>query len=145
MTAGAGVTWSPRSEPLVPCACIARGPVAQALGRAVLALDAQQLARLKACAGDRLLVLFGEGADLPWLDGMTYLGRDEAAPHLLLPTNRRPDVPVDLFGRALAARVPEATKGGAILPDATAGLFWVSIAAAGPIDRASLEAWMARP
>lgn len=145
MAASVGVTWSPRSEPLVPCACIARGPVAHALARAVLALDAQQLARIKACAGDRLLLLFGANADLPWLDGITYLGRDEAAPHLLLPTNRRPDVPVDLFGRALAARLPEAAKAGAIVPDATEGLLWVSIAAAGPIDRASLEAWMARP
>jgi hypothetical protein len=145
MAAGVGVTWSLRSEPLVPCACIGRGAVAQALGRALLTLDRARLSRLEACAGEGLLIVLGEVADLPWSDGITYLGRDEAAPHLLLPTSRRPDVPVDLFARALAAHVPEAAKGGAILPDPVDGLLWVPVAAAGPIERASLEAWMAGP
>jgi hypothetical protein len=145
MTAGVGVTWSLRSEPLVPCACIARGPVALVLARALLGWDATRLARVRACAGQGVLVVLGEGSDLPWSDGLTYLGRDQAAPHLLLPTNRRPDVPVDLFARAIAAHIPEATKAGAILPDDADGLLWVPVAAAGPIERESLETWMASP
>ncbi len=118
MAAGEGVRWSLRSEPLVPCACVARGALAQALGRELLAWEPGRLARIKACAGEGMLVVLGASADLPWLDGVVYLGRDEAAPHLLLPTNRVPDVPVDLFARALAARIPAATKAGAVLPDA---------------------------
>jgi len=145
MTAGVGVTWSPRSEPLVPCACIGGGPVARALGRTLLTWDASRLARVKACAGEGVLVVLGDGADLPWSDGVTYLGRDRAAPHLLLPTSRRPDVPVDLFARAVAAHIPDAVTAGAILPDESDGLLWVPVAAAGPIERASLETWMADP
>jgi len=145
MTAGVGVTWSLRSEPLVPCACIALGPVALVLARALLEWDATRLARVKACAGEGVLVVLGERSDLPWTDGVTYLGRDQAAPHLLLPTNRRPDVPVDLFARAVAAHIPEATRAGAILPDDADGLLWVPVAAAGPVERESLETWMATP
>jgi len=145
MTAGVGVSWLPRSAPLAPCACIARGAAARALGNALLAWEPARLARIKACAGDGVLVVLGDNPDLPWLDGITYLGRDEAAPHLLLPTTRRPNVPVDLFARALAAHVPGAKGGGAVVPDPAGGLDWVPIAAAGPIERASLEAWMASP
>ena len=146
MTAGVGVRWVPRSEPLAPFACVARGAAAQALGRALLAWDAARLARIKACAGDDLLLLLGEGPDLPWQEGITYLGRDEAAPHLLLPTSRRPDVPVDLFARALAGQITEAKGAGAVLPDDTPdGLLWIPIWAAGPIERESLEAWTAGP
>lgn len=145
MTAGVGVTWSPRSEPLVPCACIARGPIARTLGHTMLTWDATRLARVKACAGEGVLVLLGESADLPWSDGVVFLGRDPAAPHLLLPTNRRPDVPVDLFARAVAAHLPEAAKAGVILPDETDALLWVPVVAAGPVERESLEAWMASP
>jgi hypothetical protein len=138
---GVGVRWVPRSEPLAPCACVARGDVAHALGRALLAWDAARLARIEACAGDGVLVVLGEGAELPWLDGIVYLGRDEAAPHLLLPTNSRPDVPIDLFARALATQVAAPTNAGVVLPDAADGLLWIPVAAAGPIDRESLEAW----
>ena len=67
------------------------------------------------------------------------------AVHLLLPTNRKSDVPIDLFARAVAAHIPEAAKAGAILPDGTDGLLWVPVAAAGPVERASLETWMAGP
>ena len=145
MTAGMGVNWLPRSEPLAPCACIARGAAARALGNALLAWESARLDRIKACAGDGVLVVLGDGADLPWLDGITYLGRDQAAPHLLLPTTHRPDVPADLFARALAAHVPGATVGGVVVPDPAGGLDWVPIAAAGPIERAALEAWTASP
>jgi len=143
MTAGVGVSWLPRSEPLAPCACIARGTAARALADTLLAWEPARLDRIKACAGDGVLVVLGEGPDLPWLDGITYLGRDDAAPHLLMPTSRRPDVPVDLFARALAARVRGTP--GAVLPDPAGGILWVPVAAAGPIERASLEAWTASP
>ncbi len=146
LKAGLGIRWVPRSEPLAPCACVARGAAALALGRALLEWDAARLARIKACAGDGLLLLLGEGPELPWLDGIIYLGRDEAAPHLLLPTSRKPDVPVDLFGRALAGQIAEAKAGGAVLPDDISdGLLWIPIWAAGPIERESLEAWTAGP
>jgi hypothetical protein len=145
MTAGVGVSWLPRNEPLAPCACIARGAAARALASALLAWEPARLAGIKACAGDGVLVVLGEGPDLPWLDGITYLGRDDAAPHLLMPTSRRPEVPVDLLARALAAHVPGAPGVAAVLPDPAGGMFLVSVAAAGPIERASLEAWMASP
>jgi hypothetical protein len=140
--AGVVVRWVQRGEPLPACACIARGAAARALANVLLAWDAARLGRMIACAGEGLLVVLGEEADLPWLEGITYLGRDREAPHLLLPTSRRPDVPVDLFVRALAARVPEAARAGAILP-VDDELFWAPVSAAGPVERDSLEAWMA--
>jgi hypothetical protein len=63
----------------------------------------------------------------------------------LLPTSRGPDVPVDLFARALAARVPDPARAAAVLPDERGGVVWVPTTAAGPIDRDVLEAWVLRP
>ena len=50
------------------------------------------------------IILLGEAASLPWVDGVSYLGSDERAPHLLLPTNREPNVPLDLLQQALIER-----------------------------------------
>jgi hypothetical protein len=145
MSMGEGVTWLPRSEPLAACACVARGALARALGRALLAWDPARLARIKACAGDDVLVVIADGPELPWLDGLTYLGRDEAAPHMLLPTSRGPDVPADLFASALAARLPEAARAGAVVPDEGQGLLWVPVVAAGPVEREALRGGAERP
>ena len=145
MTAGVGVNWLPRSEPLAPCACVARGRSRPRARKRPARVGAGAPRPDQGVRRRRRLVVLGDVAELPWLDGIAYLGRDEAAPHLLLPTSRRPDVPLDLFARALAARVPGCPGGGAVLPEPTGGMLWVPIAAAGPIERASLEAWMASP
>lgn len=92
--------------PLAPVGLLAFRTAALELARKLLAMDDLSLTQWSAVSTPDTLVLLGEGQTLPWVDGVRYLGRDPLAPHLLLPTNREPDVPVDLFERALIQRSP---------------------------------------
>lgn len=49
-----------------------------------------------------LLVILGEEKQLPWVDGVVYLGHDSQSPSLLFPTNLEPSVPAALLQRSLA-------------------------------------------
>ena len=98
------IAWRPRSAPLEPVGMAARGEAARALARRLLARSDEDLARLTGVAGQDLVVLLGDAALLPWVEGAAYLGRDPRAPFLLLPTNREPSVPLPLVERALVAR-----------------------------------------
>ncbi len=128
------VSWRPRAQPLGPCAVAACGPVARA--RALVERLQRGLApSLSGVAGTDVVVVLGAAGELPWEDGVVYLGRDPAAPGLLLPTLLEPTVPVDLFARALARLHPLPL---AVLPELV-----VPVAAARPLDAASLAAWLA--
>jgi hypothetical protein len=130
------VGWGPRRAPLVPLAVAARGAAAARLARRLLE---GELEGLRACAGEGVLVVLGPAERLPWAEGVRYLGRDPAAPGLLLPTALAPTVPVDLLARALVRRArgvlavlpPEAGLGPAVVPLVSA-----------PIFRPALEAWL---
>ena len=98
------IAWRPRSAPLEPVGMAARGEAARALARRLLARSDEDLARLTGVAGQDLILLLGDAALLPWVEGAAYLGRDARAPSLLLPTNREPTVPLPLVERALIAR-----------------------------------------
>jgi hypothetical protein len=125
------VIWRPRQAPLAPRAVAAWGPAARALARK--AADRG----LSGVAGDDVLVLLGEAEALPWADGVVYLGRDERAPALLLPTALEPDAPPELFERALLARHRET-------PLAVFDRWIVPVGAARPVERDRLAAWLAR-
>ena len=92
-----------RERPLAPCALHAEGDALQRLLQALLAAPAQRLRGLRGVRAARGVVLLGAETDLPWADGVTYLGRDPRAPSLLLPTYLEPDVPVDLLERRITA------------------------------------------
>jgi hypothetical protein len=62
-------------------------------------------------------VLLVVGDELPWADGVVYLGRDPDAPKLLLPTTLMPEVPVDLFERALLHKFADAAAPLAVWGD----------------------------
>ena len=98
------IAWRPRSAPLEPVGMAARGEAARALARRLLARSDEDLARLTGVAGQDLILLLGDSALLPWVEGAAYLGRDARAPSLLLPTNREPTVPLPLVERALVLR-----------------------------------------
>ena len=98
------IAWRPRSAPLEPVGMAARGEAARALARRLLARSDEDLARLTGVAGQDLILVLGDSALLPWVEGAAYLGRDARAPSLLLPTNREPTVPLSLLERALVAR-----------------------------------------
>ena len=134
------VAFHPRASPLAAIAVAARGPAAAALAARLLARDDEALALLEGVADPGLLLILGDAASLPWTDGAVYLGRDPAAPSLLLPTAYVPDVPLPLFERAVLARAG-ASAPIAVLLDPPA---LVLAFAARRIRRAALVAWAAR-
>ena len=133
------ISFRPREAPLAPLAAAARGAVAIALAERVLGRDDASLAELSGVSSRALLILVGATGILPWVDGVLYLGRDRAAPSLLLPTALEPDVPAPLFERALLSRRDVAAP-LAVLVDP---MLLVPLAGARPIDRALLTAWLA--
>jgi hypothetical protein len=91
-----------REPALVPCAALAFREAVRPLLVRLLELDEPRLLRLRALRGREFLLIQGNADDLPWSDGLIYLGKDEAAPRLLLPTTLAPNVPSALFERGLA-------------------------------------------
>jgi len=85
---------------------VASGETAKVLAKKLLASDHTKWTSWKGVAISDAIVLLGEAESLPWVDGVNYLGSDERAPHLLLPTNREPNVPSDLLQRALIEQSP---------------------------------------
>ena len=98
------IKWHFREQPRIPAAVVGFGDVAKDLARKLLASDQAKWPSLKGVAAADGIILLGEAASLPWVDGVSYLGSDERAPHLLLPTNREPNVPLDLLQQALIER-----------------------------------------
>jgi hypothetical protein len=102
--------------------------------------DEASLSRLSGVRGPGLLLVMGREADLPWIDGIVYLGKDPGAPSLLLPSALEPDVPPPLLERAILAHAPGIAAPIAVLVDPPA------LAGAGvarPVRRAELQAFLA--
>lgn len=139
------VTWVTREPPLVAGVALARDGAARKLAQRLLRASDEDLARWRGVAGEAIVAVMGERETLPWVDGVTYLGRDPAAPSLWLPTTARPDVPLELFERALLARAshvapPLAPPLALLVHDH--GVDLVSLAEARPIARAVLTRWL---
>ena len=83
---------------------VARGAAARVLARRLLARDDASLAKLEGISAGEWLVFRGAAPDLPWADGAIYLGRDAAAPALLLPTLWHSAPDAALLQRALQTR-----------------------------------------
>lgn len=130
------VAWLTRSEPLTPSAAIAIGEAAIALAQRVLALTDEQRARFTIAASETTFVV--SGSELPWVDGVVYLGSDPTAEGLLLPTTKRPDVPLDLFARAIYARFPDAPRPLAVLESQRV----LPLGATRAVDVAALQKWL---
>ena len=130
---------SPRSDVLEPIAVVGIEQVARALAERLLAMDDERLSALRGVAAKGLLLALGEGDALPWVDGVTYLGRDPGAPSLLLPTTLRPAMALDLFERAIARHASGLERPLAVLPSPPRVL---SVAKARPIERAIVRAWL---
>jgi len=139
--------WTARAIPLPIAGAAAAGAAAHALGQRLAALDDDALHGLAAVAGADLLVVLGQG--VPWIDGIAYLGRDPAAPALLLPTALAPTVPAAVLERAVLARIGSAAPPVALLPallergEPRAALRLVPCGVARSIDRQRLSAWLA--
>lgn len=133
------VLWSQRASPLRPLGLIAVGPSARALAGRLLRRGDEELLRLRGVGGPQALVVLGAEPDLPWVNGVTYLGRDERAPALLVPTQLEPDVALPLYQLALLRECAAPPGPVAFLP--AAGLL-VPIGGAQPIERERLAGWL---
>jgi len=131
--------WRARATALAPIAVAARNDVAIAFAHRLLTLNDESLARLKGVAGQGILIALGDEELLLWVDGVIYLGRDDAAPSLLLPTTLEPNVPVALFERALLKRLSQSAP-IAVLPALPPIV--TSVSPARPISRETLTAWL---
>jgi hypothetical protein len=109
------------------------------LAQRLAARDDAALGALTGVAADALLIVIGDPAALPWVDGISYLGCDAAAPGLLLPTALAPSIPPRVLEAAVRARMEPGPV--AVL---TAPARLVPCGAARAIDRAQLVAWQAR-
>ena len=109
------MNWGDRAEPLRAGGALARGVARNALVRRLLALSDEALAGLSGVAGGDLVVVLG---DVPWADGVTWLGADPAAPGVWLPTNRVPMLPLGLVTQVVArsATLPAVYVEGLIVP-----------------------------
>jgi hypothetical protein len=130
--------WRPRASPRAVTALAAEGSAAVALRMRLLALPDAALAGLRGVASGTRVVLLGEAALLPWIDGVIYLGRCPEAPTLTLPTAQDPSVPPGLLERALAARLRPLAPPFALWPSLHGGTFACSLSEARPVDRALL-------
>jgi hypothetical protein len=113
--------------------------VSHALATRLLECDDEALGALQGIAGEGFLAVLGEEDQLPWVDGVVYLGREASSPSLLLPTNREPLVPPPLLERAVLGRLRSPQPPIAVLVDPA---LLVSAGPARPIDRERLQAWL---
>lgn len=126
------IEWVNRFDALAPQALIAFG-AATRLRVKLLTLDDEKLANLQGVFAENLLFVSGAAENLPWADGVIYLGRDAQAASILLPTNLRPNVPVDVFEKSLLRQFA-AQKPFAVVEDKI-----ISVGAMRPISRKILE------
>ena len=130
--------WIARDTPLLPTAVAAHGPASLRLAHRLLQLSDESLSQLEGVAGRQLILIQGAGEQLPWADGVQYLGVDPAAPFLLLPTNYRPSLPEAFLQKALLKKA-ESSGRLAVLPSP---LLLVPLHEARPIFRSVLAAWL---
>lgn len=95
------IKWKNRFDSLQPLALIAFNESAIHLKEKLLSFDDERLFGLQGVFAENLLFIAGVSENLPWIDGGIYLGKDENAPSIFLPTNLRPAMPIDLFEKSL--------------------------------------------
>ena len=132
------INWIARDAPLLPAAVEAHGPASLRLARRLLQLPDESLAQLEGVVGKNLILVQGSEQQLPWVNGVQYLGVDPAAPFLLLPTNYRPSLPEALVQNALLKKIGSNDR-IAVLPSP---LLLVPLNPARPVFRSVLAAWL---
>lgn len=128
----------PRDVPLVIAGVHASGAAAIALAR-LLAKRSDAARRWSAVSsGDAIVVL---GDELPWVDGVTWLGREPDAPELLVPTLSSVTPHAALVLAAIRKRSPNLLLPIALVPSPR-GLNVISLGSARAPGGAPLEAFL---
>lgn len=123
--------WVLRDTPLLPGAVAARGRVARRLAERLLQGGREDLQGV--AGADWLFVV---GADLPWVDGVHWLGLEPGVRGLWLPTTHAPDVPPQLLAQTVRERIG---LPAVCLPHAT-----LAAGSVGPVHLDHLAAWRVR-
>lgn len=95
------IHWQNRTDALAPCALVAFDEASISLAKKLLTLEDETLTSLEGVGAKRMILLIGDGNNLPWTDGAIYLGRDRQIPSKLIPTTIKPAIPLDLFEKVL--------------------------------------------
>ena len=108
--------WIPREPPLVPAALWAAGETLHLLENRLHGLSDRRLQRLSCVRTREGMLLLGD--DLPWLEGVVWLGRDPEAANVWMPVHLATDIPAGVLELACLARcggpvalIPEARDG----------------------------------
>lgn len=100
------IIWSPREDPLVPLAVAACSAVlSRDTTLKLLKREDSELAKLQCIAGSGVLFILADENELPWLDGVVYLGQERNST-IYIPTNLQASAPLPLLERALLAANP---------------------------------------
>jgi hypothetical protein len=130
------IRWQNRPDALSPCAVVTFDAAAISLAEKLLSLEDEKLHFLQGIGGKQMILLTGEGENLPWTNGAIYLGRDAQMPSVLLPTTLKPNCPLDLFERALNEKFSRLSP-FAVLPEKI-----IPFGAAKPLSRPVVENWL---
>jgi len=130
--------WRPRRVPLAPVAVAAEGESAERLLARLRERTDEELRRLRGVRAPAVpaILLVGEDGDLPWADGVVYLGKDDLAPALLVPTALEPELPLALFEQAILSRFADLATPVAVIPGERLRL--LATGRARPLSRARL-------
>ena len=123
------LVWTHREAPLPPQGVLGHGEVARTLGRRVLARHSSAWDVL---ATDDLLVVLGD--DLPWADGVTYLGKCPVISGLWWPTTHVTQVHPAIIAQRIRRTTP--------LPAALTPGCLIALHEARPADPEHLRAWL---
>ena len=128
---------------MAACAALCMSKDSTRLVTRLLQLDDAKLARLSGVQGEDFVLICGDAADLPWVDGVQYFGKDADAPQLLLPTALGPSVSSALLERAVALHLAAQHSAA---PGPFAVCFeppqLIPVGAAQPLNRTVLEGWL---
>lgn len=134
------VTFLPREEVLEPAAAVAFAPVARVLAERLLEYSDEQLGEWTGVAGAGVLVVLGTAHSLPWVNGVSYLGRDPRAPRLFVPTTTQASpAAIEVFERAILRRHERLAPPLAVVVSPPRIL---SLSEALPIRRDRIRAWL---
>lgn len=133
------VAWRPAAVPLPPEAVVARGDAARRLAQRVLN-DAAVRESLRGVCAPGVLVLLGRAEHLPFVDGVTYVGRPFAEAGVLWPTALEPSVDARLVERAAVLRAARVAAPWVWVP--VGEPLWCSVARAEKVGPAALAAFV---
>lgn len=145
MKDGFSIEFAPRVVALEPSCVVGVGRVADALFERLLRETDATLRNLRGICYEtashgRALVVIGSSEDLPWVDGVAYLGIQSGAGKLRLPTTLQPNVPVDALERAVLRH----HSGDAPVAVIAEPMLLLSLANATVLTLEQLAAWRSR-